>query len=196
MNPGGPGASGLRLADFVQSQLVNGGPVGQDLATRSTSSDSTRGGRPGTPIVCAGARGLDDFYGLDATPDDRSEQKELLDASRRFARQYRGVNGARLGQVGTVDVARDLDRIRATVGDERLNFLGWSYGTEIGTRYTRQFPGPRRPARARQQAVDPAIDIVEYASQQARALEASFARLVAEGPLATSMTRLPSGSDS
>ncbi len=90
--------------------------------------------------MCAGARGLDDFDGLDATPDDRSEQKDCRTSAAASLASARWRNGARLGQVGTADVARDLDRILAAVGDERLNFLGWSYGTKFSTAYARHFP--------------------------------------------------------
>src|SRR5699024_381650 len=53
-----------------------------------------------------------------------------------------GVNGkAVLAQVGTTNVAKDVDVLRAVLGDAKLTYVGWSYGTSIGTQYAEQFPG-------------------------------------------------------
>lgn len=61
--------------------------------------------------------------------------------ARAFAQQCAELSGlAVLATVGTENVARDLDVLRAVLGDEQLTYLGYSYGTEIGTEYAEQFP--------------------------------------------------------
>ena len=62
-----------------------------------------------------------------------------------------------LANVGTVNVARDLDAIRAALGDDKLTYLGYSYGTRIGSAYAEAFPQNVR-AMILDGAVDPNAD--------------------------------------
>ena len=62
----------------------------------------------------------------------------------RVAPDVSGVNGVPgkdfLANVGTVTVAKDVDVLRGVLGDPKLTYVGWSYGTSIGTQYAEQFP--------------------------------------------------------
>lgn len=174
VNPGGPGGSGLELADVVQSILEQSGPSGEQVAARyDIVGFDPRGVNKSAPVRCAEDRGVTAFYGVDATPDDDAERAALIAAMRRFARGCARMSRARLAHVGTADAARDLDRIRAALGDEQLSYLGWSYGTELGTAYAEQFPD-RVGRLVLDGAVDPDIDPVEFARTQAQALEHGF----------------------
>ena len=62
-----------------------------------------------------------------------------------------------LAHVGTCEVVRDMDVIRAVLGDEKLNYLGYSYGTRLGSAYAEKFPGNMR-AMVLDGAIDPAQD--------------------------------------
>ncbi|MEU1156964.1 alpha/beta hydrolase, partial [Streptomyces sp. NPDC005918] len=77
------------------------------------------------------------------------------------------VRGSRavLPHVGTADAARDLDVLRAALGDRKLTYLGWSYGTSLGTSYAEQFPHRVR-ALALDGAMDPALDWRQRALSQ------------------------------
>jgi len=73
--------------------------------------------------------------------------------------------GSELPYFNTVNTARDMDLIRQAVGDDRLNYLGFSYGTELGAQYLHLFPGKMRVA-VLDGAVDPLTsDIAQFADQ-------------------------------
>jgi len=174
VNPGGPGASGLQLADYVQDSLLGAGREGAELAARyDIVGFDPRGVHDSAPVRCADDAGTTAFYAVDATPDDDAERAALIEATERFAAGCGERNPRRLPRIGTADAARDLDRIRAALGDDELHFLGWSYGTELGTAYAEQFP-ERVGRLVLDGAIAPDIDAAAFAREQAQALEAGF----------------------
>ena len=78
-----------------------------------------------------------------------------------------------LANVGTANVAKDLDAIRAALGDEKLTYLGYSYGTRIGSAYAEAFPQNVR-AMILDGAVDPNADPIEADIDQAAAFQKAF----------------------
>jgi pimeloyl-ACP methyl ester carboxylesterase len=78
-----------------------------------------------------------------------------------------------LANVGTVNVARDLDAIRAALGDDKLTYLGYSYGTRIGSAYAEAYPTKVR-AMILDGAVDPNADPVEADLRQAKGFQDAF----------------------
>ncbi|MFQ6172233.1 alpha/beta hydrolase [Oryzobacter sp. R7] len=134
VNPGGPGGSGVdyaRGADFIVGAGVR---QAYDIV-----GFDPRGVQRSAPIDCVSDRDLDAFLGGDPTPDDAAEQQQLAAAARSFA-QGCGRSGALVGHVSTVEVAKDMDVLRAALGEEKLTFLGKSYGTFLGTTYADLFP--------------------------------------------------------
>ena len=99
-----------------------------------------RGVNPSTAIRCID--NLDGHAALDPSPDDAAELTELVDAARDYAEACARRNDATLPYLSTEAVARDLDLIRAAVGDDKLTYLGFSYGTLIGATLRRPLPGP------------------------------------------------------
>jgi pimeloyl-ACP methyl ester carboxylesterase len=81
--------------------------------------------------------------------------------------------GAALATFNTVDTAKDMDRLRQAVGDEQLNYLGYSYGTTLGSTYAELFPDKVR-AMVLDAAVDPDTDELTHAEESAAAFEAGF----------------------
>jgi pimeloyl-ACP methyl ester carboxylesterase len=81
--------------------------------------------------------------------------------------------GTALGTFNTVDTARDMDRLRESLGEEQLTYLGYSYGTTLGSTYAELFPENVR-AMVLDAAVDPDTDRLAKAEAQAAALEAGF----------------------
>lgn len=135
VNPGGPGGSGVdyaRAADFVVGQPVRRAfdVVGFD----------PRGVGRSAPIDCVGDEGLDAFLGSDPTPDDPSEQQEFADTAEGLARACGQTAGTLLAHVSTVDAAKDMDILRAALGETKLTYLGKSYGTFLGATYAELFP--------------------------------------------------------
>jgi pimeloyl-ACP methyl ester carboxylesterase len=83
-----------------------------------------------------------------------------------------------LANSGTRDVARDMDVLRAVLGDEKLNYLGYSYGTRLGTEYAKQFPRNVR-AMVLDGALDPNEDLVDSLVNQGAGFQKSFDAFIA-----------------
>jgi pimeloyl-ACP methyl ester carboxylesterase len=135
INPGGPGGSGVdyvRAADFIVTPGVRDA---YDLI-----GFDPRGVGRSAPIDCLTDRQLDAFLGSDPTPDTPEEERQLAASAAGFARACGENAGPLLAHVSTVDVARDMDVMRAALGEERLTYLGKSYGTFLGATYADLFP--------------------------------------------------------
>ena len=78
-----------------------------------------------------------------------------------------------LANVGTANVVKDLDAIRAAVGDDKLTYLGYSYGTRIGGSYAEEFPQNVR-AMVLDGAIDPNADPIEEDLRQTAAFQKAF----------------------
>jgi len=132
-NPGGPGASGV---DFLRGSNPF---AGTELAARfDVVSWDPRGVGGSAPLRCDGAP-VESFLRLDSDPDDAGEQAALDAAARSFAESCGRSDAALLGNVGTDDVARDLEALRRAMGVP-MAYHGFSYGTLIGLRYAELFP--------------------------------------------------------
>lgn len=135
VNPGGPGGSGVeyaQYADFIVS--------GQIRDRFDIVGFDPRGVGRSHPIDCVSDAELDDFLGIDPTPDDPAEVTEVRAAGKSFAEACGKNAGPLLGHVSTRDVARDLDVLRSALGDGKLTYLGKSYGTYLGATYIDMFP--------------------------------------------------------
>jgi pimeloyl-ACP methyl ester carboxylesterase len=132
VNPGGPGASGQDLVDYFDTDgLEQYDIVGWD----------PRGTGESTPVRCLTDAQADAFVALDASPDDEAERETLIRASYDFGKACWERNGDYLNHIGTVDTVRDLDLLRQLLGAPKLNYLGYSYGTDIGAVYAELFGG-------------------------------------------------------
>jgi pimeloyl-ACP methyl ester carboxylesterase len=177
VNPGGPGASGLTLPLALRDEAQRAGGADAEVFARyDVVGFDPRGVGDSTPVQCGD---VEAFYAPDATPDTVGERRALVDGMRNFARSCGANSKDLLSHVGTRDAARDLDRIRAAVGDEQLSYLGFSYGTTLGAAYARQFP--KKVGRlVLDGAVDPRLSGIELFRQQAKSLEQSFDRFAAD----------------
>ena len=135
VNPGGPGGSGV---DYAQAADVI---VGKSVRQRyDVVGFDPRGVGRSAPINCVDDRQLDAFLGSDPTPDTDAEVTSFAASAREFANACKANAGPLLGHVSTVDAAKDMDILRAALGDDRLNYLGKSYGTYLGATYADLFP--------------------------------------------------------
>jgi pimeloyl-ACP methyl ester carboxylesterase len=134
VNPGGPGASGVDYA--AAADII----VGSDVRRRfDIVGFDPRGVGRSAPVDCVSDAELDDFLGMDPTPDDAAEREEFADTSEGLALACDASVGALAANVSTVDAARDMDILRAALDEDRLTYLGKSYGTYLGTVYAEQF---------------------------------------------------------
>jgi pimeloyl-ACP methyl ester carboxylesterase len=131
VNPGGPGAGGRSLAALLH-------PPG--LEAYDLVGWDPRGVGESTPVVCPGGAVLDGLLGLDASPDDDAEWRALLQARADFGRACWEMSGELLEHVSTADTVADLDLLRQLLVQDRLNYIGFSYGTYIGAMYADRFP--------------------------------------------------------
>ncbi|WP_022901485.1 alpha/beta hydrolase [Humibacter albus] len=138
VNPGGPGGSGV---DFVRDSLDYA--VDSDLQEHyDIVGFDPRGVGQSTAVKCYDASKMDDYlFGI--TPGARGSARwiqETTTEARGFADACKQNTGDLLAQVGTTSAARDLDLMRAVLGDAKLNYLGYSYGTLLGATYAGLYP--------------------------------------------------------
>lgn len=170
-NPGGPGASGVELIrdslDFaVGSELIdNFDVIGFD----------PRGVGESTAVRCFDAAGMDDYlYTIPDAPRGSEEwESELLDAHERFADACEANSGGILPYITTVNSARDMDLIRAVLGDTQLNYLGYSYGTFLGATYAALYP-EKAGRLVLDGAIDPATSGLDVGATQALGFESAL----------------------
>ncbi len=159
-NPGGPGV-GTDAGDWFDRT----GLEQYDLVTWDPRGTGTN------PVVCADAAATDQYLATDFSPDDPAEENALSNAEKFFADSCLAhTSREHLEHVSTAENARDLDILRAAVGDEKLTFYGASYGTLLGALYADLFPG--RVARI---VLDSPVDVTgAEAVKQSAAMEASL----------------------
>ncbi|MEU3061253.1 alpha/beta hydrolase [Streptomyces subrutilus] len=133
-NFGGPGGSGLTTLPGAAKEY-------EALRDRyDLVSFDPRGVGRSAPVLCENDKQLDAYYAQDSSPATPQQEKAFVDNIKKY-RQACERNSARLlPHVGTSNAARDLDRIRQALGDEKLNYFGISYGTELGGVYAHLFP--------------------------------------------------------
>jgi len=163
MNPGGPGAPGIQFLRDFSSTLPGTIRDRFDLV-----SFDPRGTGASAPVECT--PNLDSLYNLDFAPRDDAARQALLAGVRAFVAQCQAKAGAELPYLSTERAARDMDRIRAALGDKRLTYLGYSYGTYLGSLYADRFPTHVR-AMVLDGAVDPALGAAAQQVQQAQGFE-------------------------
>ena len=134
VNPGGPGGSGIGYATSGQvadpSVLARYDLVGFD----------PRGVGQSDPVECLTDGQMDKFVDTPPDPDSSAQLSEVEHESQYLAQECEAKSGALLPYVGTVYAARDMDILRAALGDKKLTYLGKSYGTFLGATYAQEFP--------------------------------------------------------
>ncbi len=132
----------------------------------------------------------EELYGVDASIDSPEDEAELLDVSERYIADCEEQFGDVLPHVGTRDVARDMDAVRAAMGDEQLSYLGFSYGTAIGQVYADLFPD-----RVRAMVLDGVLELgptgLELAAEQAAGFELALERFVEDCDSSSSCEAAP-----
>jgi pimeloyl-ACP methyl ester carboxylesterase len=173
VNPGGPGGSGIDYAyaaDYVFSPEITDryDIVGFD----------PRGVGESEPIFCFTDEELDENFAADAKPDNAAELQESLDESERYAEKCLE-NNDYLEHFTTIATARDMDILRAALGEQTLNYVGKSYGTYLGTLYAELFPA-NVGRFVLDGAVDPNVPMKEQSLTQAIGFERATTAFIKE----------------
>ncbi|HZF90980.1 alpha/beta hydrolase [Streptomyces sp.] len=136
-NPGGPGGSGLRFPRRVTTKA----PVWQNVAKAyDFVGFDPRGVGKSAPISCVDPQEFVKAPKMDPVPDSEADKLAQRKLAREYAEGCHERSGAMLPHMTTPNTARDLDVIRAALGEKKLNFLGVSYGTYLGAVYGTLFP--------------------------------------------------------
>ena len=164
VNPGGPGFGGSSLADDAQYYFS------QDLIDRfDIIAWDPRGTGESTPAVdCVDT--FDEYVALDSPPDTPDEKQALIDASQAFNDKCAENSGTILPYISTQASAQDINSLRLALGEEKVSFFGFSYGSELGTTWATMFPETVR-AIVVDGAVDPNASSTEEGMNQAKGFE-------------------------
>lgn len=177
-NPGGPGVSGV---DYLPDLVAELPP---SITSRfNVVGFDPRGVARSAPVTCGTPSQLTAELSVDPAPTTSAGFARLVAADRSFAAGCEARSGRVLPFVSTANAARDLDRIRAALGDSRLTYIGFSYGTYLGAVYAKMFPTHIR-AMVLDGALDPALGPVASIDAQAASLDAelgAFLRTCASG---------------
>ena len=168
VNPGGPGFGGSSLADDAQYYFS------QDLIDRfDIIAWDPRGTGESTPAVdCVDT--FDEYFGLDSPPETPEEKQALIDASQAFNDKCAENSGTILPYISTQASAQDINSLRLALGEEKVSFFGFSYGSELGTTWATMFPETVR-AIVVDGAVDPNASSTEEGMNQAKGFEGQLA---------------------
>lgn len=165
-NPGGPGGSAL---DFLTGWA---GLISPQLRARfDLVAFDPRGVGKSTPIVCHDT--LQKLVSVDPSPSTQAEWDEAGAVSKKFADDCEQKYPSLLPFVGTKNVARDMESVRIAVGEDKLTYVGYSYGTAIGAVYADMYPGRVR-AFVLDGAVDLSLDFEEANKSQMIGFERAF----------------------
>ena len=173
VNPGGPGFGGSSLADdasyyFSETLLNRFDIIGWD----------PRGTGLTTPAVdCVDS--FDEYVGLDSPPDTPEEKQALIDASQAFNDKCEENAGTILPYISTRASAADINSIRLALGEEKISYFGFSYGSELGATWATMFPNTVRAA-VFDGAVDPLSTSTEEGMAQAGGFEKQLTAFLAQ----------------
>ncbi|WP_026425167.1 alpha/beta fold hydrolase [Actinokineospora inagensis] len=170
-NPGGPGGSGVELVRDYGKELFP-----QSLRDRfDLVGFDPRGVGESTPVKCPVAPTdptISDF------PQTKAQYDALVAHNRAVAASCRAATGPLIDHVDTISAARDIDVIRAALGESKISWLGLSYGTMLGATYASLYPSRVRAA-VLDGAVDHTLGVRRMVMDETRTTEDVFTRFVA-----------------
>jgi pimeloyl-ACP methyl ester carboxylesterase len=172
VNPGGPGGTATDFAEYVGFSFPS------ELTDRFDIVGVDPRGLGASEIDCGAD--FTELYGQDYSIDSEDDEQALLEVSQDYVDDCEAAVGTDLlANLGTLDVARDMDAVRAAMGEDQINYLGFSYGTAIGQVYAEEFPD-----RLRAMVLDGLVDLelsgTELAEEQALGFESALEAFAAD----------------
>ena len=173
VNPGGPGSSGVNYA-YNAEYLFS-----PDITDRyDIVGFDPRGVAESAPIRCLTDSEIDENYAADGKPDDDAELADAIKETKKYVEKCLDQNDY-LTSFSTANAARDMDVLRAALGDEKLNYMGKSYGTFMGSLYAQLFPDKIGRV-VLDGAVDPTISQYEQVLTQAVSFDNALTNFLQE----------------
>ena len=180
INPGGPGGPVVSALPYYSAQGLGESVVkAYDIVALDP-----RGVGDSTPVFCMTDEEKDKYNagseteGADAD-SPQSAIAEVQEDSREFAQGCRDHSGAIFEHIDTVSAARDFDMVRSILGQDKLNLLGYSYGTFLGATYAGLYPA-QVGRFVLDGALDPSLSVDEVSSMQMRGLDASLQQWITD----------------
>jgi pimeloyl-ACP methyl ester carboxylesterase len=135
VNPGGPGAPGTAYA--AQARRAFRDPIRRSFDIVGFDPRGTGGS---DPVDCLSDDQLDDYTATDPDPDTAAEKRAYQGGVAELGAGCLARSGELASHVTTIEAARDMDVLRAALGESRMTYFGASYGTKLGATYADLFP--------------------------------------------------------
>jgi pimeloyl-ACP methyl ester carboxylesterase len=173
LNPGGPGGSGIDLSVYLSFGPQLGGLPTEVTDRFDLIGFDPRGVSRSSQVKCIGDSDQDASFAADPDPVSQAEFDRVAALNKKIADGCGQKYGDQLANFSTEQAARDVDALRAAVGDSKLTYLGFSYGTLLGATYAQLFPQNIR-ALVLDGAVDATEDYIQGSETQAKGFERAF----------------------
>lgn len=174
LNPGGPGVSGVDFLASAAQRVGNKVREQYDLV-----AFDPRGVQRSEPVRCADGPELDKLFAFDPDYSTDAGIQAVIDTYGKFGKECANRTGPLLGHVDTESAARDMDVMRAALGDDQLHYLGYSYGTQLGATYAAIFP-EKVGRLVLDGALDPTLTPGEVSKGQAIGIESALRAYVTD----------------
>ena len=168
VNPGGPGVPGTSYA--AAADRAFGAPLRERF---DIVGPDPRGAGNSDPVDCLSDAELDGYVAGDPDPDTAAEERDYQAWLTAFGEGCIARSGPLAAHVSTAEAARDLDVLRAALGESTLSYLGASYGTQLGATYAELFPD-RAGRLVLDAGVDLSADHLEMALDQTKGFETAL----------------------
>ncbi|VTR75281.1 alpha/beta hydrolase [Cellulomonas hominis] len=175
INPGGPGSSGIDALSSIALPRF-----GKEVVERyDLVGFDPRGVASSTPVTCVDGPTMDELVSTDFDFSSDAGIAEAEAAYGAFGAACLANSGPVLEHVDTVSAAKDMDVLRAVLGDETLSYVGYSYGTQLGATYAALFP-EQVGRLVLDGALDPTLSPQELSEGQAAGFESALRAYVAD----------------
>lgn len=174
INPGGPGGSGVDFTAYVAQAIAANVAHEFDIV-----GFDPRGVGQSAPITCITGRQTTLWLAVDGSPNTPAEERRLMRLAGDIPQGCLDRSPALARNVGTENTVRDMDILREVLGDTHLNWIGYSYGTYLGTLYAEKFPD-RVGRMVLDGALDPSLDAMEVSEGQSRGFQKAITRFAAD----------------
>ena len=180
-NPGGPGGGGIDVAENATQYLPS-----EITQHYNVVGIDPRGVGMSNPIHCLTTAGLDSLNGfgpnpVNSTPTTLADIAKWDAFTKAFGAACKARNPKLFDHIGTQNAARDMDVVRVVLGQNKLTYYGWSYGTYLGAWYAQLFP--KHVARfVLDGAIDPSLDNMTSSYNQLKAFENELHRFLTDCP--------------
>ena len=172
VNPGGPGASAFDYAYNAENIVSAAIRDKYDIV-----GFDQRGVGQSDPIRCLTDKETDEMLAGPMIADTPENQRKMLENAKFFASKCKKVAGDKLTHLSTLESAKDMEILRLALKEPKLNYLGKSYGTYLGTLYASLYP-TKVGKMILDGAIDPSISIIEQNLTQAKGFDLALNRFL------------------